>query len=307
MRQCHGTLLVGLFLLVGIATRTDASSFTVDAMVRVEVNGADLAPCFNDAGTGGSGAQQTGNANSTFGVAVLEGISAQARCALESGAASGGAFSHAAGFAGGTALGVVAGASVFGDSEFSTPLTFGQAGAEITASVGDVFNVTGTGLFKLVFRLHGTAFVEDCGIGQARFGAAGSLGGQAFVLGADACSQGLANGMVELNELQSFLLPLQSGAVLQMDGTLSALVTALAFAPGNEDSQSGVSAANTFNVFLTPVSPGASYVTESGFDYSDPSEPTPPSPTPVPEPGTLTLLGAGVAVAAARARRARAT
>jgi hypothetical protein len=81
-----------------------------------------------------------------------------------------------------------------------------------------------------------------------------------------------------------------AGSLVLVQGDVSAQAVAVAgnnIADEEILSSQNVSAGDTFSLFITPITPGASYISASGHDYAPPS---------IPEPSSLLLMATSLAV-----------
>jgi hypothetical protein len=90
-------------------------------------------------------------------------------------------------------------------------------------------------------------------------------------------NQGAADGLIT----QSVIVETVSGATLQLAATLTGGAGA-SDDPGGAPSSATVDASDTANSYITVLTPGASFTTASGIDYS--------APATVPEPNNLWLI-----------------
>ena len=206
--------------------------------------------------------------------------------------------SAAAQIVNGNRLSVIASATADGSvsscgEDLEAPCLLGesQAGAFASAQASDTITITGGGLFRydlgVDFAFSGSI---DCGGNSGLVIANLSFGGASVAGSWTPC-------VAIVPPALSGVLSLGAGTVLPWFGVLQ--VGASANASQSQGEHQGVTADafHTGAFFLTPLSDGAAYITESGLDYSASS---------VPEPGTLTTLGLGLAwlvrQSAARAR-----
>ena len=237
--------------------------------------------------TGGS-SNQTGSTGST--------ISANDSCAAffefdpytdysATYGASGGASAQ---IVNGNRLSVIASATADGSvsscgDDLEAPCLLGesQGGAFASAQASDTITITGGGLFRydlgVDFGFSGTI---DCG-GNSGLVIANLSFGEASLVGSWTPCVAIVPGTLST----SGVLSLGAGTILPWFGVLQAGANANASQSQGEHQGVTADASHTGLFFLTPISDGAAYITESGLDYSASS---------VPEPGTLTTLGLGL-------------
>ncbi len=243
------------------------------------------------------------NASSSGSAPVtIDNVSALVDCTSD--AASVLAFGDVAGVAAGSALRVNISASIVGEDYFDPPcrdfafncVTYGSASGSVTASETDNFTITGSGTFEVFYSLSATLLASYCETSLASLDATVSFGSQFSVdqFGISACPAG--GGSLSYFDVRRVPLQLSAGDTLSLSATLSGI----AATGGNSfipQTSASVLAGNSLHFFLTPITPGAAYVTSSGLDYTRREQ--------VPEPGTLGLVATGFTVTAVRRARKR--
>jgi hypothetical protein len=175
-----------------------------------------------------------------------------------------------------------------------------SAHAGATAIAVDGITVLNSGLFFFETFATGLSSVTPCGDSgnvnnevQATFSIVtpnGTFGFGPTPQGYASCTTGA------LSDTLSMTLDLSAGAQLSWFAELDAAASVQADnVTPNVTSISDAS--HSMHIYLTPLTAGASYISDSGFDYSRPD-----TPSPTPEPSSLLMLGTGVLVLASKIR-----
>lgn len=220
---------------------------------------------------------------------------ATGKCSAESFDASAGASAKA--FTEGNALKAVA--EAFASATWlrdSTSHVTSTASATAEGFTTDWVLVDGSGRFEMTFLLDG-ATSSTCGPGSnAIITARSHLGSVLYDQSINEC--GTSNGVSKIVTMN-----LAEGVRLGYSASLKAVASATASgsgAPGSEASVTERSHANgsrSLYLFIKPLTPGASYISESGIDYTRRAN--------VPEPAMFSLLTLAGALVGVRRLRLR--
>jgi hypothetical protein len=162
---------------------------------------------------------------------------------------------------------------------YGLPDIDGQAYAAAGAlvSLTDTITITSSGTFHLVEMVNGVSTLAPCGLGVGdsnnAVSASVSLNTNtpAGVFGFDDTGYGCGRGALApgISDSIGIDLPLVAGQTLSLSATATAAATVIATLANPRVSSIGDVSHSLF-FYLTPVTPGASYITATGNDYAQP-------------------------------------